>query len=254
MRRRQYALSDDNVFCLALAKEIVAAKIFNSRFSLERAIRDNKENISVTSLEYASGLLNGSLKNTYDFESTDELRGFEGGCAKQYFNVFNDMILQQKEHFVFAARSKRPPLDNVNCMLSYLYTILSMDIAAALDTVGLDPSVGFYHSLRAGRYSLALDLIEELRSYMVDRLVISMINLKKINRADFIEKEGGAILTTDEGRKKILTAWQERKKEIILHPYLKDKIEVGLLPYAQAQLLARYVRGDATEYPPFLCK
>jgi CRISPR-associated protein Cas1 len=254
LRKKQYALSDNKEFCLAFAKEIVAAKIFNSRFSLERAIRDNKAKINTAQLEKSSEMLKSSVKYCYEYEDVDELRGFEGVQAKLYFKAFDDMILQQKEHFYFHERSKRPPLDNVNCMLSYLYTILSFDIASALETVGLDPYVGFYHKLRSGRISLAVDLIEELRSYMVDRVVISMINLKKITTKDFFVKEGGAILMTDEGRKKILTSWQERKKEMITHPFLKEKIEIGLIPYVQAQLLARYIRGDAPEYPPFLCK
>ena len=254
LRKKQYGLSNDTQFCLEFATEIVSAKIFNSRFSLERAIRDNKDKINTMQLEKSSEMLKDAIKYCYEFENIDELRGFEGVQAKLYFKAFNDMILQQKEHFYFHERTKRPPLDNINCMLSYLYTILSFDISSALETVGLDPYVGFYHTLRSGRVSLAVDLIEELRSYMVDKFVITLINLKKINHKDFIEKEGGAILMTDEGRKKILTAWQERKKEIITHPFLKEKIEIGLIPYAQAQLLARFVRGDTDEYTPFLCK
>jgi CRISPR-associated protein Cas1 len=254
LRKQQYSLSDDNMFCLNFTKEIIAAKIFNSRFSLERAVRDNKDKIDTTQLEKSSEMMKDAIKYCYDFENIDELRGFEGVQAKLYFKAFDDMILQQKEHFYFNERTKRPPLDNVNCMLSYLYTILSFDITSALETVGLDPYVGFYHTLRSGRASLAVDLIEELRSYMVDRLVISMINLKKINHRDFYKKEGGAILMTDDGRKKILTTWQERKKEVINHPYLKEKVEIGLIPFTQAQLLARFIRGDAKEYPPFLCK
>jgi CRISPR-associated protein Cas1 len=254
LRKRQYGLADNPLFCLGITKDIVSAKIYNARFFIERAIRDNKDEIDTDRLKHASTLIKDAIKECYDFTCINELRGFEGIYAKQYFKVFDDMILQQKEHFYFKERSKRPPVDNVNCLLSYLYTILSMDISAALETVGLDPYVGFYHTLRAGRASLALDLIEELRAYMVDKFVISMINLKKIANKNFFTKEGGAVLMTDEGRKKILTAWQERKKEIIMHPFLKEKIEVGLIPYAQAQLLARYIRGDADEYPPFICK
>lgn len=254
LRKRQYELSDDDSFCLGLAKEIVAAKIFNSRFSLERAIRDNKDKMDTDKLEKASEMLKEAIKCCYEFENKEELRGFEGVQAKQYFKAFDDMILQQKEHFYYNERSKRPPLDNINCLLSYLYTILSFDISAALETVGLDPYVGFHHELRSGRASLAVDLIEELRAYMVDRFVLSIVNLNKVNHKDFTVKEGGGILMTDEGRRKVLTAWQERKKEVITHPYIKEKIEIGLIPYVQAQLLARFIRGDAEEYPPFLCK
>lgn len=254
LRKKQYELYDDEGFCLNFAKDIVSAKIHNSRFTLEKTIRDNKDKINVTGLEMVSSELKSASGQVYSFERVDELRGFEGVQAKQYFNVFDDMLLQQKSDFFFSERSKRPPLDNVNCLLSYIYTILSFEISSALETVGLDPYVGFYHKLRSGRASLAVDLIEELRSYMVDRFVISMINLKQLTKKEFTEKEGGAVLMTDDGRRKILTCWQERKKEIITHPVIKEKIEVGLIPYVQAQLLARFIRGDLEKYQPFLCK
>ena len=254
LRKNQYAYHDDKEKCLKISKDIVAAKLCNSKFTIDRTIRDNKEKINVEMLLNISEKLKDAIKSVDNFNNKEELRGFEGVNAKQYFNVFGDMILQQKEQFYFNERSKRPPLDNVNCMLSYIYAIISLDISAALETVGLDPYVGFYHELRAGRASLAVDLIEEFRSYMADRFVISMINLKSINQKDFVKKEGGGILMTDDGRKKILTAWQERKKEIITHPFIDEKVEIGLLPYVQAQLLARHIRGDLEEYPPFICK
>ena len=254
LRKKQYLISDDEDFCLGFAKEIVAAKIYNSRVSVEKTIRDNRDKINVERLEKTSAKLKEAIKTVYLFNNKDELRGFEGVQAKQYFSAFDDMLLKQKDKFYFCERSKRPPLDNVNCLLSYLYTMLSFDITSALETVGLDPYVGFYHELRSGRASLAVDLIEELRSYMVDRFVISMINLKQISANDFTAKEGGAILMTDEGRRKTLKYWQERKKDIITHPFIKEKIEIGLIPYVQAQLLARFLRGDLNEYPPFLCK
>ena len=254
LRKNQYAYHDDKDFCLKFSKDIVSAKLCNSKFTLDKTIRDNKDKINIEKLADVSEGLKEAIKDAGNFDDKDELRGFEGANAKQYFTVFGDMILQQKEHFYFNERSKRPPLDNVNCMLSYIYTILSLEISSALETVGLDPYVGFYHELRAGRASLSVDLVEELRSYMADRFVISMINLKQINQKDFTKKEGGGILMTDDGRKKILTAWQERKKEIITHPFISEKIEIGLIPYVQAQLLARYIRGDLEEYPPFLCK
>ncbi|MEG1859955.1 MAG: CRISPR-associated endonuclease Cas1, partial [Christensenellaceae bacterium] len=169
-----------------------------------------------------------------------------------YFEVFSDMIISQKQDFYLYGRTKRPPEDNVNCMLSYLYIILSFEIRSALETVGLDPYVGFMHKLRAGRASLALDMVEELRAYMVDRLVISMINLKEVTAKDFVEKEGGGVLMTDDCRKKLLTRWQDRKKEIITHPIIHEKIEIGLIPYVQAQLLNRFLREDVQEYSPFL--
>jgi CRISPR-associated protein Cas1 len=254
LRKKQYILSDNDDFCLSFSKGIVAAKIYNSRFSLEKTIRDNKEKIDTANLEKASAELKDAIKIVGSFGCKNELRGFEGVQAKRYFSVFDNMILQQKKFFYFSERSKRPPLDSVNCVLSYIYTILGLEITAALETVGIDPYVGFYHELRSGRASMAVDIIEELRSCMADRFVISMINLMRINEKDFIKKEGGAILMTDDGRRKILTCWQERKKEIITHPIIKEKIEVGLIPYVQAQLLARFLRGDIEEYPPFLCK
>ena len=253
LRKRQYLLSEDEDFCLDFAKDIVAAKIYNSRVSLERTMRDNDGRVDTEHIGKVSAKLKEALKTVYMLASKDELRGFEGALSKQYFGVFDEMILQQKEDFYFRERSKRPPLDNVNCLLSYMYTMLSFDVSSALETVGLDPYVGFYHELRAGRASLAVDLIEELRSYMVDRFVISMINLKQVNAKDFSVKEGGAILMTDDGRRKILKCWQERKKDIITHPFIKEKIEIGLIPYVQAQLLARFLRGDMVEYPPFIC-
>jgi len=254
LRKAQYSFHDDNERCLGFAKDIIAAKLCNAKFTLDRTIRDNKEKINTVNLEKISSSLKTAIKGATDFYDKDELRGFEGANAKQYFSVFNDMILQQKEHFIFTERTKRPPLDNVNCILSYIYTILTLEISSAIETVGLDPYVGFYHELRAGRASLAVDLIEELRSYMADRFVLSMINLKKISHKEFVEKEGGGILMSDDGRRKILTEWQERKKEVITHPFIDEKIEVGLIPYIQAQLLARFLRGDLEEYPPFLCK
>ena len=252
LRKKQYFASEDEEFCLNFSKEIVAAKIFNSRKVLERAIRENADKINTEELSNASRLLKESVEKVYEQPNKEALRGFEGASAKAYFSVFDHMILKQKKSFSFSYRSKRPPLDNVNCMLSYLYTILSLDISAALETVGIDPYVGFFHEIRAGRASLALDLMEELRAYLVDRCVLSMINLSQVNEKDFFQKEGGGVLMTDDGRKKLLTCWQERKREMIKHTVIGEKIEIGLIPYVQAQLLARYMRGDMEEYPVFL--
>ena len=177
--------------------------------------------------------------------------GFEGSAAKIYFGVFDQLILQQKEAFFFRERSRRPPLDNLNALLSFLYTLLASEVSSALETVGLDPYVGFLHQDRPGRPSLALDLMEELRPVFADRLALSMINRKQISGKGFTEKESGGILMDDETRKKVLTIWQERKRELIVHPYLQERIEFGLIPYVQALLLARYLRGDLDAYPPF---
>lgn len=254
LRKIQYAYSQNEEFCFKFSKNIVLAKFFNTRNTLERTIRDNKNSCDITNLSNVSQNIKSSLEKVYKFNDLDSLRGFEGIIAKSYFSVFNDMIIQQKKYFNLKGRTKRPPLDNVNCMLSYLYIILSLEIQSALETVGIDPYVGFMHTIRSGRCSLALDLVEELRSYLVDRLVVTMINLKQMTEKDFYPKEGGGVLMTDDGRKKLLNIWQGQKKEIIEHPFINEKIEKGLIPYVQSQLLARYLRGDLEEYPPFLCK
>jgi CRISPR-associated protein Cas1 len=187
-------------------------------------------------------------------DDLERLRGLEGQAAVTYNKHFNAMILQQNEHFYFHSRSRRPPLDNVNAMLSFAYTLLANDTAAALEAVGLDAYVGFLHRDRPGRVSLALDLMEELRGIYADKFVLSLINKKHLNKDDFVQKENGAIIMTDEGRKKFVTLWQEKKQEKITHPYLGEKITWGLVPHAQALLLARHLRNDLDEYPPFLWK
>ncbi len=254
LRKRQYQLSDDEEFCLNISKDMIAAKFFNSRSTLERTIRDHQETIDATHLKLTSNYIAEGINKLYEFADFDQLRGYEGIIARNYFSVFSDMLLTQKKDFSMIERSKRPPLDFLNCMLSYLYTILSLEVRSALETIGLDPYVGFMHTLRPGRPALALDLMEELRAYMVDRLVITMINLKQISKKDFYKKEGGGVLMTDDGRKKILKAWQDRKKEVITHPFIKEKIEIGLIPYVQAQLLAKFLREELSEYQPFLIK
>ena len=183
----------------------------------------------------------------------EELRGIEGKAAVSYFSVFDDMILKQKEDFFFTERNRRPPLDNMNCLLSFLYALLMNDVGAALEGVGLDSYVGFLHRDRPGRQSLALDLMEELRP-MADRTAFSMVNTKKISGKDFRLEEGGAVYLTDDGRKKILEAWHSHKEGMITHPFLEEKIKWGLVPHVQATLLARHLRGDLDAYPPFLWK
>lgn len=180
--------------------------------------------------------------------------GDRGEAAKAYFSVFDDLILQQKDAFYFTERSRRPPMDNVNALLSFTYTLLAGSCASALESVGLDPYVGFLHRDRPGRASLALDLMEELRAPFADRFVLSLINKKIVNGGDFVQQENGAVLMTEDARKKMLGAWQNKKQEMILHPFLEQKISWGMVPYAQALLLARYIRGDLEDYPPFLWK
>ena len=186
--------------------------------------------------------------------SLEEIRGIEGEMARYYFSVFDDMIVNQKEAFFMRGRNRRPPLDNVNALLSFLYTLLAHETTSALETVGLDPYVGFLHRDRPGRAGLSLDLMEEFRPYLVDRLVLSLINRKQITGDDFITKESGGVIMKDKARKVVLEAWQSRKKEEITHPFLEEKITLGLLPYAQALLLSRYLRGDLDDYPVFVWK
>jgi len=199
-------------------------------------------------------MLKESLPLIRSFPNLVSLRGYEGEAASRYFSCFKELILNQKSNFVFDGRNKRPPLDPVNAMLSFIYTILAHDIGSALEAVGLDAYVGFLHRDRPGRISLALDLMEELRPVLADRLVLTMINKKIVSNKDFVVKENDAVLMTDKGRKKILDAWQNRKQEVITHPYLNEKLPWGLVPHVQAMLLARYLRGDIDGYPPFMWK
>ena len=254
LREQQYAGSKDETISLEIAKNCITGKVYNARWVLERAIRDHGMQIDVDKVREASVQLKNSLDYIQKAESKDQLRGYEGEAASVYFGVFNELILQQKRDFVFQGRNKRPPLDNVNAMLSFVYTLLTNQIVSALEVVGLDPYVGYLHTDRPGRASLALDLIEEFRSVYADRFVLSLINKKIVKASNFSKKENGAVMMEDELRKKILIEWQNKKKEVITHPFLKEKVEWGMLPYVQAMLLARYLRGDLDGYPVFLWK
>ena len=251
LRQSQYRLSNDLSFSLSLSKLFIAGKIQNYRSIIRRAIRDNGQN---EALENAAQKLEWSKKKVLQVSDEDQLRGVEGDAAGYYFEVLPQLIIQQKEDFVFHGRNKRPPKDEVNVLLSFVYTLLANDVAAALETVGLDPYVGFLHKIRPGRTSLALDMMEELRAYLGDRLVLSLINRRQITKRHFIRQVDDALLLDDEGRKILITTWQERKKQELVHPFLGEKISVGLLPYAQAMLLARYLRGDIDNYPVFIIK
>jgi CRISPR-associated protein Cas1 len=237
-----------------LARNFCLGKIFNSRNVLQRLLRDHRDKVNQNEIENAILSLAGSLRKISDSSKIQELLGIEGDAAKIYYGVFNELIVNKTSGFVFNGRSRRPPLDEVNALLSFFYVLLSHEVEAALESVGLDPQMGFYHQIRAGRASLALDLMEELRAYIVDRFVVSLINNNMIDKSDFFRKENEAILLKDEARAKLLQHWQHRKKDMIVHPYLKEKIEIGLIPYTQSLLLARYIRGDIDEYPPFLMR
>lgn len=254
LRKKQYRLSDDEHVSAKIARNFIVGKIYNNKWILERMTRNYPLRIDVEKFKEISKHLTLILQEVRKCEELDSLRGWEGQAAISYNKVFNSMILQQKDDFYFHQRSRRPPKDNVNAMLSFAYTLLANDTAAALETVGLDAYVGFMHRDRPGRVSLALDLMEELRGVFADKFVLSLINRKELTKDDFLKKENGAVLMTDEARKKFLKAWQLKKQEKITHPFLSEKITWGLVPYAQALLLARYLRGDLDEYTPFLWK
>lgn len=254
LRKEQYRISDDIVRSTAIAKNMIIGKVYNSKWVLERATRDHPLQVDVDSIKKVTTNLDVALEKLLQSDSMDSIRGIEGNTASQYFSVFDNLILHNKADFYFRERSRRPPLDNVNAMLSFIYTLLANDCAAALSSVGMDPYVGFLHSDRPGRVSLALDIMEELRSVFADRFVLSLINRKMITAQDFIKKENGAVLMTDKARKNILNTWQKKKRETIKHPFLEEKIEWGLVPYVQSLLLARYIRGDLDEYPVFFWK
>lgn len=254
LRQQQFLSSCDEKISLDIAKNCILGKVYNARWILERAIRDHPMQIDVEAVKSSSVKLKEFLEYIQNANSIEQLRGYEGEAASIYFGVFDELILQQKKDFQFHGRNRRPPLDNVNAMLSFVYTLLNNQITSALEVVGLDPYVGFMHTDRPGRTSLSLDLIEELRAVMADRFVLSLINKKIVNGKNFTQKENGAVLMDFDTRKKLLSEWQNKKKEIITHPYLKEKIEWGMVPYVQAMLLARYLRGDLDAYPVFLWK
>lgn len=252
LREQQYRSSQDEEVSLSIAKNCILGKIYNSRWVLERAIRDHGLQIDVEKVKSASDNLKKSLEYIKECQSKEQLRGYEGEAASIYFGVFDQLILQQKKDFPFHGRNKRPPLDNMNAMLSFVYTLLTNTVASALESVGLDPYVGYLHTERPGRVSLALDMIEELRAVLADRFVLSLVNKKIVSGKSFKQKENGAVLLDDEFRKRLLAEWQSKKKETLTHPYLKEKVEWGMVPYVQAMLLARYLRGDLDGYPVFL--
>lgn len=254
LRETQYFSAADEMQSLAIAKSFLLGKIYNGRWCLERLKRDHPMRIDQEKINRAIEQMLQSLTDLENAESRNELMGIEGIAAKAYFGEFSQMILRNENVFVFDGRTRRPPLDPVNAMLSFAYTLLGNEIAGALETVGLDPAVGYLHTVRPGRASLALDLLEELRAPLADRFVVTQINLGIFTGKDFLKKENGAVFMTDDARKRFLSAWQQRKQETIMHPYLKEKIQWGMVAYAQAMLLSRYLRRDLDAYPPFLWK
>ena len=251
LRKKQYQMSENGEWAMHVSQILIAGKIQNYRNILRRYIRDYGSNPKV---ESAALELENFKRNTLRTCDRMSLMGVEGMAANKYFEVFSQLMTQQRDLFPFTCRNRRPPKDAVNAMLSLAYTLIYNDITTALETVGLDPYVGFLHTLRPGRASLALDMIEELRAYMGDRFVLSLINRRQITPHDFLFQGEQGVTLTDNGRRTFLTSWQNRKKETLVHPYLNEKISVGLIPHAQAMLMARYIRGEIDDYPVFLIK
>jgi len=254
LRREQYRRADDLQASAGIARTVLTGKIANSRTVLQRALRDHADKLAAEGVSFAAKRLGNYLDLLNQDQSLDILRGWEGDAAHLYFGVFDHLIVAQKEDFSFGERNRRPPLDNVNALLSFIYTLLVHDIRSALETVGLDPAVGFLHRDRPGRPSLALDMMEEFRPFLADRLALSLINRQQVQGKGFQKSESGAVLMTDETRKTVLVAYQERKQEEILHPFLDEKVTIGLLFHTQALLMARHLRGDLDGYPPFIWK
>ncbi len=254
LRREQYRRADDMNASAEMARAVLIGKLANCRTVLGRALRDHSDKLNADEVREASQRINSSLQCLQSDLPLNVLRGFEGEAAHTYFSVFDHLITSQKEDFIFRERNRRPPLDNVNCLLSFLYTLVLHDVRSALESVGLDPAVGFLHRDRPGRPGLALDMMEEFRPFLADRLTLSLINLNQIQTKGFKKMESGAVLMDDETRKAVLVAYQKRKQDEIMHPFLEEKVPIGLLFYMQALLLARCLRGDLDGYPTFIWK
>lgn len=253
LHRTQYRLADDKEKSLELSRILIAGKILNSRKILDRFRRDHADMINDEAVfTKIVTLIDNDRKNALKADSFDTLRGLEGDAANAYFSMFGQMITIGDEAFAFHGRNRRPPKDRVNCLLSFAYTLLAHEMQSALETVGLDPYVGFMHTDRPGRASLALDMMEELRGYLADRLVLSLINRRQVAANDFVSNGEDGILMKDNCKKTIISAWQKRKKEMLTHPFLKETVPIGLIPYVQAMLMARYLRGDLDNYPVFI--
>lgn len=253
LRREQYRIADDNR-ALGYAKNFIFGKLHNQKWVIERGIRDYSLRIDSEFLKRQSEFISEQLKQISIINNEENLRAAEGNAAHHYFSAFDELILQRKEFFSFTNRNRRPPTDAVNAMLSFAYTLLASECRHALEVVGLDSYVGFFHADRPGRASLALDLMEELRPHFADRFVLSLINRNEVDETDFEVQSSGAVYLCEKSRKKFLSSWQNRKKEEIMHPFLKEKVEWGLVPYCQALMLVRTIRGDLDNYPPFLWK
>ena len=253
LRRTQYRVADDSSHSLEISKNIIKGKMFNCRQLLRRGRNDHKGDIDLQRVEDAISVITRDIASINEANSSDILRGLEGHSAKIYFSGFNNLILKQKDDFYIHTRNRRPPTDRMNSLLSFLYTVLANDVRSSLESTGLDPYVGFLHTDRPGRASLALDIMEEMRP-IADRLALNLVNLRIISGEGFVEKENGSIVMADETKKIVIDSWQQKKQEMIMHPFLEEKIQMGLLPHVQSMLMARYLRGDIDGYPPFFMK
>ena len=251
LRRQQYRMADNEQTTRGIAANVISGKLANCRIVLNRTIRDHAAKVDAEALKEASEKIGRIIERIPRTTGTDEVRGLEGQAAAEYFRVFDHLIVDQKQDFMFTERSRRPPLDEVNALLSFVYTLLAHDVRSALETVGLDPAVGFLHRDRPGRPGLALDIMEEFRPVIADRLVLSLINRKQLGKKGFTKAASGAVTMDDDTRKTILTEYQNRKQDEVYHPYIEETVPIGLLFFIQANLMARYIRGDIDGYPPF---
>lgn len=254
LRREQSRWADDERKRLSVAKNMIAGKLHNSKYLILHYMRDHPLQVDCSKIRLAADRIGMYLETLKKADDMDSVRGIEGNAAAEYFGVFNELILQNKDVFSYDGRSRRPPTDPVNCLLSFAYALLANECSSGLRSVGLDPYVGFMHTDRPGRCSLSLDMMEELRSVFADRFVLTLINNRVVNEKSFTYLDNGAVILNDDARKRFLSEWQAKKREEIVHPFLKEKMQWGLIPYVQALLISRLMRGDLDGYPPFLKK
>lgn len=252
LRKAQYEMADDENRLTRICRNIVAGKAQNCRSVVMRSAREDASGENSQRLKNTASSLAATIRAIEETKGVHEIRGFEGIAAKSYFETFDLMIKANRESFIFANRSRRPPRDRINALLSFIYTLLASDCTAALEGVGLDPQMGYLHAIRPGRNALALDLMEEFRPIIADRLTLSLINMRQITPDDFEDRPGGAVYLNEKGRKTVLTEYQKKKQDEIQHSYLQRRAPLGVMPHLQARLLARHIRGDMDEYIPFV--
>lgn len=255
LRQAQHRQAGDAAFALNVSRAMIAGKLRNARQVLLRGAREAADEADAKALTAGATALRASVRNLPQASNLDSVRGIEGDAAKVYFSAMNGIVRREaRSTFAMDGRTRRPPRDRINALLSFLYSMLMNDCRSALEAVGLDPQLGFLHAVRPGRAALALDLMEEFRAVMADRLVLTLINRGQIGAGDFVEREGGAVLLEGDARRTVVVAYQERKQEEITHPLLETKMPIGLLPQIQARLLARHIRGETETYLPFLAR